>query len=189
MTGQVTEIAYPGVTTQKASNDYNEYAPETSASTVNVKRMFPNFKSGSPPPQVPKQNALVCSIFRSILSVMKSFLCIPLIFVCIPCGVLETDGTSWGDFFFDQYLASILVTTRNSSCGEVMFSQACVKNSVHGGGVSQHSFGQSHSPLGRHPTFPSPPSTTGYSQQADGTHPTGMHSCFLIYLKYGTENS
>ena len=32
-----------------------------------------------------------------------------------------------------------LITARNSSCGRVMFSQACVKNSVHSGrGVSQH---------------------------------------------------
>ena len=27
-----------------------------------------------------------------------------------------------------------IFTVRNSSCGKVMFSQACVKNSVHGGG-------------------------------------------------------
>ena len=38
---------------------------------------------------------------------------------------------------------SSIFTARNSSCGKVMFSQACVKNSVHregggGGGVSQH---------------------------------------------------
>ena len=28
-----------------------------------------------------------------------------------------------------------VITARNSSFGKVMFSQACVKNSVHGGGV------------------------------------------------------
>ena len=28
-----------------------------------------------------------------------------------------------------------LITVRNNSCGKVMFSQACVKNSVGGGGV------------------------------------------------------
>ena len=27
----------------------------------------------------------------------------------------------------------VIVSVRNSSCGKVMFSQACVKNSVHGG--------------------------------------------------------
>ena len=31
-----------------------------------------------------------------------------------------------------------MFTARNSSCGMVMFSQACVKNSVWGRGVSQH---------------------------------------------------
>ena len=28
---------------------------------------------------------------------------------------------------------SVIVSVRNSRCGKVMFSQACVKNSVHGG--------------------------------------------------------
>ena len=32
--------------------------------------------------------------------------------------------------------------------------------------------------LVRHP----PGSTTGYDQQAGGTHPTGMHTCFYIFL-------
>ena len=61
-----------------------------------------------------------------------------------------------------------IITAHNSSCGKVMFSQACVKNSVHerGGGVSRHTFGQSHtlpkadSYLGRHPLaalFTKPP--------------------------------
>ena len=36
-----------------------------------------------------------------------------------------------------------LVTARNSSCGKVMFSRACVKNFVHrGGGISQHALGR-----------------------------------------------
>ena len=36
-------------------------------------------------------------------------------------------------------------------------------------------------PLGRHPIWadtPQPLDTTGYGQQADGTHPTGTHTCF-----------
>ena len=71
-----------------------------------------------------------------------------------------------------------------------MFSRACVKNSVHRGCVcvSQHAMGQT--PLGvypsmhrgRHPpgVYPSmhwgrhPPAASA----ADGTHPTGMLSCF-----------
>ena len=36
-----------------------------------------------------------------------------------------------------------IVTVRNSSCGKVMFSQACVKHSVPQGGL--------YTPLGRHP--------------------------------------
>ena len=36
-----------------------------------------------------------------------------------------------------------------SSCEKVMFSQACAKNSIHRGGVSQHALG--HNPLVRHP--------------------------------------
>ena len=58
-----------------------------------------------------------------------------------------------------------VITVRKQSCGKVMFSQACVKNSVHlwgEGGVSR-------------------PRPGGVSAQtataADGTHPTGMHSC------------
>ena len=49
-----------------------------------------------------------------------------------------------------------------------MFSQAYVKNSVHmvGGGVSQHYFGHSHTPPGGHSPKQTPPSTTGYGEQA-----------------------
>ena len=88
------------------------------------------------------------------------------------------------------------------SCGKVIFSQASVRHSVHGGCGRHHAWadtpladtpwadlpGQTpHQadtprqipPLGRHPQ-PSacwdtrPPAATA----ADGTHPTGMHSCF-----------
>ena len=36
-------------------------------------------------------------------------------------------------------------------------------------------------PLGRHPLGRHPPAQcmVGYGQQAGGTHPTGMHSCFF----------
>ena len=79
------------------------------------------------------------------------------------------------------------------SSGKVMFSQLCVKNSVLRGGVSQHALGQTppcpvhagiHTPPGRH-TLPGrhpqgrhthPPTATA----ADDTHPTGMHSCYLV---------
>ena len=96
-----------------------------------------------------------------------------------------------------------LITIRKRSGGNVMFSQACVKDSVHKrGGVSQHALGQTHTP-GRHPLPPGrhplppwanppdrppcpvhagihpPPTATA----AEGTHPTGMHSCYRICIR------
>ena len=63
----------------------------------------------------------------------------------------------------------------NEVWGKVIFSVACVKNSVHGGEY-----------LGRHPPGQVHPPRTGtplgavhtgrYGQQAGGKHPTGMHS-------------
>ena len=63
-----------------------------------------------------------------------------------------------------------------------MFLHLSVSRSVHGGDVSQHALGQTRPPLwaDTHPlssacwdTAPNPPAATA----ADGTHPTGMHSC------------
>ena len=59
-----------------------------------------------------------------------------------------------------------------------MFSQVSVKNSVHGGGCLPRQTpppsGQTHAP-------------PGTATAADGTHPTGMHSCLhhmmLVNLK------
>ena len=96
-----------------------------------------------------------------------------------------------------------LLPPANEVWGKVIFSVACVKNSVHrGGGVP----GQVH-PQGRftpqagtlpppgtvhpHPQAGTPPPHPSgqvhpppgavhagkYGQQAGGTHPTGMHSC------------
>ena len=67
-----------------------------------------------------------------------------------------------------------------------MFSQACVKNSVHRGeGVSAKGGGWTVCPEGCLPggfacggVGQTPPTSTGYGQQAGGMHPTGMHSCF-----------
>ena len=67
-------------------------------------------------------------------------------------------------------------TVRKRSCEKVMFSQVCVKNSVHSGEV--------YTPLadtpradtpGQTPPRQTPPQQTATA--ADGTHPTGMHSC------------
>ena len=48
-------------------------------------------------------------------------------------------------------VASLFFTVRKRSCGKVMFSQACVKNSVH--------------------------RAVETATAADGTHRIGMHSC------------
>ena len=75
-----------------------------------------------------------------------------------------------------------------------MFSQVSVCPQ---GCVWQTPSGQTHPgqtlPLGRHPLpgqrHPPPGDTPpgqcmlGYSQQADGTHPTGMHSCYRPQTK------
>ena len=65
----------------------------------------------------------------------------------------------------------MLITVRNSSCGKVMFSQASVSLSVDKGGhVWQGSMlGGLH---GRGVCVAGETATA-----ADGTHPTGMHSC------------
>ena len=54
--------------------------------------------------------------------------------------------------------------------GKVIFSQALSLCPMEGGGL--HPGG-----LGR----PPPSDTTRYGQRADGTHPTGMHSCLEQY--------
>ena len=71
------------------------------------------------------------------------------------------------------------------SCGKAIFSQACVKNSVHGGGggcLPQCILG--YTSLGRHPTRADTPHPVhagiDMATAADGTHPTGMHSCIKI---------
>ena len=69
-----------------------------------------------------------------------------------------------------------VISIRKRGCGKVMFSQACVKNSVHlGGGCPGPG------PGGVCPRGVSRPRPGGVSAQtataADGTHPTGMHSC------------
>ena len=47
-----------------------------------------------------------------------------------------------------------LITAHNSSCGKVMFSQACVKNFVHGGTGCRHPPGQTPLPPGQTPLPP-----------------------------------
>ena len=76
-----------------------------------------------------------------------------------------------------------LFTIRNSSCGKVMFYRC----------LSVHMGGRCTSPLGRHPQGRPPRQNTPQAihppetaTAADGTHPTGMHSCLLN--EYNTRN-
>ena len=81
------------------------------------------------------------------------------------------------------------------SCGKVIFSQVCVKNSDHGGGgVYLSACWDTHTPpaqsmLGYTQPLPSACLDTSpfpvhagidMATAADGTHPTGMHSCYRI---------
>ena len=74
-----------------------------------------------------------------------------------------------------------------------MFSQVCVNNSVHRGGVSQHALGKGEcgrhhpfadTPLGRPPGQTPPGTTPPAAIAADGTHPTGILE-FLFNINWG----
>ena len=81
---------------------------------------------------------------------------------------------------------------------KVMFSQACVKNSVHKGGVADTNQTSRHpSPPDQADTPPpdqaeTPPDqadkpsrpTGETATAADSTHPTGMHSCYIIWIQW-----
>ena len=73
------------------------------------------------------------------------------------------------------------ITARNASYGKVMFSQVCVKNSVHGAVYPSMQWGGL--PRVLRPT-PDPEADTlslpEMTTQVDGTHPTGMHSCTFL---------
>ena len=62
--------------------------------------------------------------------------------------------------------ATMIITVRKRSCRKVMFLQAYVKNSVNGGGCIPVCTGTD-----------TPPHPGQTATAADGTHPTGMHSC------------
>ena len=68
-----------------------------------------------------------------------------------------------------------------SSCGKVMFLQACVKNSVHGGSRQTPPPSGRHLPQADTPLVRQTPPETATA--ADGTHPTGMHSCFSLFKR------
>ena len=98
------------------------------------------------------------------------------------------------DTFITIY--SIWICQYLRSCGKVMFSQVCVKNSVHGGiwlsacwdALSMDRYpppGQTHLPWAGTPPWadtplgsPSLENSPPPQRLLQGTHPTGMHSCF-----------
>ena len=91
----------------------------------------------------------------------------------------------------------------NEVWGKIIFSEACVKNSVHGGGVpgpggsvcSQGGCLVCRGVCCRGVSAPGgvcsqggwwrPPRT---ATAAGGTHPTGMHSCLLVFCATKIEN-
>ena len=87
---------------------------------------------------------------------------------CVPCDgntivskVMKNQTSQQNQNRIFQYFSfmslfdiTTLISVRNRSCGKVMFSQACVKNSVYRG-VGVHTpradTPQADTPLGRHP--------------------------------------
>ena len=67
---------------------------------------------------------------------------------------------------------------------KVIFSEACVKNSVHRSGGSSQTPPAADTPQEQAPPLPSAMHAGRYGQQAGGTHPTGMHTCLTIWLYF-----
>ena len=103
-------------------------------------------------------------------------------------GVTPADllAASLAAVVFSSTYLQIIISVRKRSCEKVMFSQACVKNSVHRGDcVSQHALGQT--PPGQTPPWADTPQQTVNVNAADGTHPTGMHSCSINLITLQNE--
>ena len=64
-----------------------------------------------------------------------------------------TENSRW----FDPFESKLIFTVRKRSCGKVMFSQACVKNSVHGRRCTHP---QADPPLDKHPQANTPSGRT-----------------------------
>ena len=76
---------------------------------------------------------------------------------------------------------SYLLLPANEVCEGYVFTGVCLST---GGCVCPIACWDTHPP-GRHPpgqTHPPAHCMLGYGQQAGGTHPTGMHSCFINRL-------
>ena len=86
----------------------------------------------------------------------------------------------------------MLFTARNSSCGKVIFSQACVGHSIHGrgsslvGGAVPGGMAEQGTPPWWQRMAPPLPgwqrTAPPYGQQAGGMHPTWMLSCLILPL-------
>ena len=97
--------------------------------------------------------------------------------------------------FCDHSLSSFDIITARNEVEKVIFSEACVKNSVHGGGGSPgpgpggrlvglaggglqaHIQGEVGGLAGGGSPGPHPGATAAATAAADCTHLTGMHSC------------
>ena len=94
---------------------------------------------------------------------------------------------------------ALVITARQGSCGKVMFSQACVKNSVHGVMYPSMHWGkhppdthtpgqtpppgrhpQGRQPLGRHPPEQTPPGRHLWEDTPLGRHPLDRHPPPLV---------
>ena len=89
--------------------------------------------------------------------------------------------TYWNAYF--SLYSNVIIRSR----GKVIFSEACVENSVHRGGCPPNCMlgypspppDQRQTPPGsRHPHYAV--HARRYGQQAGGTHPTGIHTCLYI---------
>ena len=129
-------------------------------------------------------------------------------FTWIACYDQDIEFTSWlcACVNYKAQLNSLIIQTwkiftANSSCGKVMFSQTCVKNSVHGwGGVCPKDAGihtptQGRHPLDRHPPpgghprwadphADTPPRTMGCRMRSTSDRYASYWNAFLFYIFY-----
>ena len=90
-------------------------------------------------------------------------------------------------FFNDIIKIRISSYRPQRSCGKVMFSQACVKNSVRGGCVSQHALEQTPHPVMLRYTPPCPVHPGMHNPQ--GRHPPPPARFAGVIILAGTETS
>ena len=129
-----------------------------------------------------------------------------------PLVLISSGGHPSGQYA--SYWNAFLLPPANEVWGKVIFSVACVKNSVHGGvclsacwdatppleqtrpwsrhPLTSHPLDQEQTPpQSRLPQDQAPPCAVHAGrcgQQAGSMHPTGMHSCFKIHLHFSKEN-